>query len=293
VPGDVLIRQLEYLVALAREEHFGRAAAACHASQSALSAAVRKLETSLGVKIVQRGHRFAGFTPEGHRVLGWARQMLTDSERLRADLEGMRRTIDATLRLEVIPTADPATPLLTAPFRARYPMAQVHVEVLPSEEILRRLAHFELDAALTYLQPAPPEGALAVELYRERYLLLTPDDGPLAHQDRVTYAEAAVLPLCALTATMESRRILDRAAAGAGVELEPVFEADSMDAIYAHIATRRWSGIVAHTWLHVFGVPDGMRALPLAEPSPHPAVGLIALGSRPVPMLVRALFDIV
>ncbi|HZZ47299.1 MAG TPA: LysR family transcriptional regulator substrate-binding protein [Pseudonocardia sp.] len=170
-------------------------------------------------------------------------------------------------------------------------MAQVRVEVLPSEEILRRLAHFDLDAALTYLEPDPPEGALAVELYRERYLLLTPDDGPLARHEQVSYAEAAALPLCVLTPEMENRRILDSAGAKTGFRLEPDFEADSVAAIYAHIATRRWSGIVAHTWVHVFGVPEGMRAVPLAEPSPHPAVGLVALDNRPVPLLVRALFD--
>ena len=58
--GDILLRQLEYLVALDREQHFGRAAAACHVSQPALSAALRKLESQLGVTIVNRGQRYGG-----------------------------------------------------------------------------------------------------------------------------------------------------------------------------------------------------------------------------------------
>jgi DNA-binding transcriptional LysR family regulator len=65
-------RQLEYLVALDRERHFGRAAATCHVSQPALSEAVRSLERELGVPLVRRSRRFEGFTPEGERVLRWA-----------------------------------------------------------------------------------------------------------------------------------------------------------------------------------------------------------------------------
>ncbi len=61
----MLMRQLEYLSALAREGHFGRAAQACYVSQPTLSASIRKLETELGVQIVQLGHRFEGFTPGG------------------------------------------------------------------------------------------------------------------------------------------------------------------------------------------------------------------------------------
>ena len=61
----MFVRQLEYLVALARERHFGRAAESCHVSQPALSGAIRHLEQELDVVIVQRSHRFIGFTPEG------------------------------------------------------------------------------------------------------------------------------------------------------------------------------------------------------------------------------------
>ncbi len=78
----MLLRQLEYLSALAREQHFARAAAACHVSQPALSAAIRRLEADLGVQIVRRGRRFGGFTPEGGRVVVWAHRMLADRDAL-------------------------------------------------------------------------------------------------------------------------------------------------------------------------------------------------------------------
>jgi len=66
------IRQLQYLVALAREKHFTRAAQACHVTQPTLSGRIRQLEQELGVPIVERGQRFHGLTPEGERVLEWA-----------------------------------------------------------------------------------------------------------------------------------------------------------------------------------------------------------------------------
>jgi steroid delta-isomerase-like uncharacterized protein len=137
VPGEILIRQLEYLVALAREQHFGKAAAASYVSQPALSAAIRKLEVELGVTIVQRGHRFVGFTPEGGRVVGWAHRILAERDALRDDLNRMRGGLTATLRIGAIPTAVPATPMLTAPFCDRHPQARVTIAVLPSREITR------------------------------------------------------------------------------------------------------------------------------------------------------------
>ena len=67
--GEVLLRQLEYVAALARERHFARAAKACFVSQPALSAGIRKLEIELDVTIVQRGRRFRGVTPKGQLVV--------------------------------------------------------------------------------------------------------------------------------------------------------------------------------------------------------------------------------
>ena len=92
----MLLRQLEYLLALAKERHFARGAAACHVSQPSLSAAIRKLERELGVPIVLRSHRFAGFTPEGERVLAWAHRFLVAADALRHDLSIMRSVSNET-----------------------------------------------------------------------------------------------------------------------------------------------------------------------------------------------------
>lgn len=79
----MLFRQLEYFVAVAREQHFARAAKACYVSQPALSAAIAKLENELGVSLINRGHSFGGLTPEGERLVIWARRgsRVPDSDR--------------------------------------------------------------------------------------------------------------------------------------------------------------------------------------------------------------------
>lgn len=289
----MLLRQLEYLSALARERHFARAAAACHVSQPALSAGIRRLEAELGVQVVRRGRRFEGFTPEGERVVRWAHRMLADQDALLHDLSTMRGGLTGQLRVGAIPTALPVSSLLTEPFRERHPHVRISLESLSSREIVYRLAEFELDIGMTYLDGEPLGVVRTVPLYRERYLLLTPDDGQFADRDEIAWAELAEIEMCLLAPTMQNRRILDRNLAEAGASVQPSVEADAVSVLYAHVGTRRWSTVIAHAWLHMFGVPAGMRVIPMARPRRTHQVGLVLADRDPEPMLARALLEVV
>src|SRR5678816_2878759 len=104
------IRQLQYLVALAREKHFTRAAQACHVTQPTVSGRIRQLEQELGVPTVERGQRFHGLTPEGERVLTWANAILDNWESLQREIVGLRNTLGTLsghLSIGVIPSALP------------------------------------------------------------------------------------------------------------------------------------------------------------------------------------------
>lgn len=287
----MLLRQLEYLAALAREGHFGRAAEACHVSQPALSAAIRKLEAELDVQIVQRGQRFEGFTPEGKQVLLWAHRILAEQDAMRHELSSMRGGLSGVLRIGAIPTAITLASLLTAPLCETHPQMRISVESLSSREIVQRLAEFDLDVGLTYVDGEPLGTVRVVPLYRERYLLLTPADGPFADRDSVGWEELGSVPLCLLSPVMQNRRILDRNFAEAGVTVTPSVEADTVSAIYAHVGTKRWSSVIAHAWLYLFGVPEGLRVVPLDRPSRSNQVGLVLADRDPEPMLARALLD--
>jgi hypothetical protein len=99
----MLFRQLEYFVALARERHFARAASACHVSQPALSESIRKLEHELKVPLVRRGQKFEGLTPEGERLVHWARRILADCDALKQEVSVLQTGLVGELRLGVVP----------------------------------------------------------------------------------------------------------------------------------------------------------------------------------------------
>ncbi|MFF0473386.1 LysR family transcriptional regulator [Streptomyces sp. NPDC004284] len=289
----MLFRQLEYLVALSRERHFARAAQACHVSQPALSEAVRKLEDELGVPLVLRGRRYEGLTPEGERIVVWAQRLLADRDALKSEVGALRTGLSGRMRIGSVPTASGAVALLTAPFCLAHPLVTVEVATdLRAEEVLRQLRNFEIDAGVTYLHQGLPENFQAVPLYEERYVLLTGAADAPAHRTTATWAEASRLPLCLLTGTMQGRQVLDGLFAEAGVRPSPRVETDSVAALFAHVRTGRWAGIVPHAWLHVFGVPHGMRAVPMAEPARSVPVGLVTVVREPESVMARALREV-
>ncbi|MFG2222633.1 LysR family transcriptional regulator [Streptomyces sp. NPDC048644] len=288
----MLFRQLEYLVALSRERHFARAAQACYVSQPALSEAIRKLEDELDVPLVRRGRKYEGLTPEGERIVVWAQRILADRDALKDEVGALRTGLSGRIRIGSVPTASGAVSQLTGPFCAAHPLVTVEVIAdLQSQDILRQLQNFEIDAGITYLHKGLPEGFQAVPLYQERYvLLITAADG-LAHRTTATWADAARLPLCLLSEVMQGRRVLDELFAEAGLSPSPRVETDSVAALFAHVRTGRWASIVPHAWLHVFGVPHGMRAVPMVEPARTVPVGLVTTAREPGSVMARALTE--
>ena len=286
------LRHLEYLVALVREEHFGRAARSCGVSQPTLSSGVKRLEKEVGFPIVRRTQRYEGLTPEGDKVLDWARRILADVGGLDAELDALRGGLSGQLRIGAIPTSLSCVSLLTAPLSESYPGISVTVQSLNSRQIERGLHDFELELGVTYLHSEPLNGVRTLVLYEEHYVLLTGAEGPLAGCDEVTWAEAAQLPLCLLTGDMQNRRILDSIFHEAGAEPRPTVETNSISTMFAHVRDGHWSSVMAHAWLHVFDVPAGMRVIPLVAPTTTSTVGLVWPDRDPESILARALLDI-
>jgi DNA-binding transcriptional LysR family regulator len=242
----MLLRQLEYLVALAREKHFARAADACYVSQPSLSAAIRKLEQELDVPIVRRGRRFEGLTPEGERVLLWAQRILAEQDALRHELSMLRGGLTGTLRLGAIPTAMPVVSLLTTPFCERHTNARVTLESLSSRDITQKLAEFDLDVAMTYLDDDTLGQVRKTPLYEERYLLLTPKHSELAELPVATWAQVSALPLCLLSPDMRNRRIMNGYFTDDGVTATASIESDTVSGLYSHLHGNHWSTVISH-----------------------------------------------
>lgn len=285
----MVLKHLQYLAALARERHFGRAADHCHVSQATLSEAIRRLEDDLGVQLVRRGHRFQGLTPEGERALDWAHRILADCDGMRTDLAAMRDGVAGRLRLGAIPTSLPVVSLLTQPLRERHPALHVEIRSLSSREIERLLHEGALDAGLTYLENEPLRDVRTQSLYAERYVFLAPSESRWAAGASVRWRDAAQAPLCLLSPEMQHRRIVDGLFARAGAAPRPLVETNSISTLHAHVRDARLCAVMADTWLRGFEVPHGMRAIPLADPAARQAVGLVWRDRDPEPALVRAL----
>ncbi|MDO8789940.1 MAG: LysR family transcriptional regulator [Sulfuritalea sp.] len=285
----MISRKYLYLIALAREKHFGRAAAACHVSPSTLSAAIRDLETELGVAVVERGKQFAGLTPEGRSVVEYAQRMAASAEGLKQELAKQRDGLTGRLRLGVIPTALTVVAALTASFARRHARVTAEVLSLATDEILARLRRFELDAGIVYVESAQAPGFSIVPVWRERHVLLTAADGRFVGRETVSWAEAASVPLCLLTPDMQNRKTIDAVFAKVGAGVAPMLETNSIISILAHVGSGHWSSIVPRSVLEQVGTPPGVIAIELVEPAVDWATGLVTLAREPQPPMVVAL----
>src|SRR5262249_14787772 len=221
-----MIDKLDFILALAREKHFGRAAESCGVTQPTLSAGVKHLEEQMGVLLVNRGSRFQGFTPEGQRVLDWARRIVGDTRAMREEIKSLRLGLSGQLRVAAIPTALAMVAVLTTPYRERHPNVRFTIYSRTSIEILQLLENLEIDAGVTYLDNEPLGRVNAIPLYYERYRLLPSAAPPLGNRASATWAEVAKVPLCLFTPDMQNRRIIDGLLKGAGCESRPTLESD-------------------------------------------------------------------
>ena len=283
----MFVRQLDYLVTLAREKHFARAAEVCCVSQPALSAAVRNLENELGVAIVQRGQRFQGFTPEGERILDWARQTLAALEGLKQEAAMSLDKLSGRLRIGAIPTTMPIVSLLTGACRTLHPELRQLVLSLSTEDIMRRLDTFELDVGMTYLEDQRLNGFHVQPLYQEHYMLLARDRAALDGKTEISWKDAAELPMCLLTPPMQNRRIVDAGFRGADVQPNVVAETDSTFALYSHVRHAGLFSVIPHSLLCLYELRDDMVAIPWL-PELSRSIGLISLAHDPCSPVVTA-----
>jgi DNA-binding transcriptional LysR family regulator len=289
----VLLRQLEYFVAVARERHFARAAESCYVSQPALSTSIAKLERELSVTLINRGQNFEGLTPEGERLVVWAKRVLAEHDALKAEAAAMRSGISATLRLGTGPTVSTTAALPVAAFCALHPLARVKVcSRLSSTELLRQLRDFELDAAIAHFGPDDQSGLEVVPLYEEQYVLLVSGEQLVPAARTITWAEAAQLPLALLTPDMRFRQFIDKAFAESGAVAAPQVETDSVASLYAHVATGAWASVVPHTWLRAMPVTGAARAIRLVEPDTRAQISMAIHAATPGSVAARAFLNV-
>lgn len=282
------LRLLEYFVALAREGHFARAAAACHVTQPTLSAGIAALEEQVGRRLIDRDRRFIGLTEEGRAALPWAQQALAMVDGFEHAAETARGPLRGTLRLGAIPASMPAVGHLARALCAAHPEVSLVVKSLTSREIELGLAAFELDAGLTYLDHEPPAQVLAAPLYAERGMLVTRSGGELDERTTIGWDSVIALPLCLLHEGMQNRRIFDAHLAKRGMAVHPRATADSYVALLAMVEAGGFSTIVPEAYSTLIPANSWAKVLAFDDPFPTSRVGLVVLDRTPSSQLAQA-----
>lgn len=229
------LRQLRFLVALADTLHFGRAAEACHVTQSTLSAGLKELEQTLGVALAERTKRSVALTPVGEEISARARRLLADAQDL-ADVAARHAgALRGDLRLGAIPTVGPfLIPRALARLRTAFPELRLYLREELTESLIHGLRAGRLDVILIAL---PFEtGDLAMEtLFEDGYALAAPEGDPLGALPRAGGAELAERPMLLLERGHCLQRHALAAFPEAGARPDESFAATSLPTLLAMV----------------------------------------------------------
>lgn len=226
------IKQLIYLCNLERERHFGRAAEASFVSQPTLSMRLKNLESELGLSLINRSNNFAGFTPEGERVLAWAREIVSVYQGLKLEVESLKHGVNGTLRLGVMPQCSVSLPALLKAVEFRYPQLDYRISVLSADQLLEALNSHTVDVGIGFFELATlRELHLQASLLADRGVeaIFHADHFPqLMQKESLTLQSLAALPLCLAEPTRYFRRYLDSAFRDAEITPRVIVESASI-----------------------------------------------------------------
>ena len=281
------VKDLRLIIALSKYEHFARAADACNISQPAFSTRIRKLEEELGVPIVERGHRFGGFTHEGEIVLKWARRVIANCDGLIQDIDTARNVLSGDMTIGVVPTALPYVSVLVSRFCAIHPMVKPSIISMSSQAIQRGLDDFSLHAGITYLHNEPLTSIHGIHLYNESYVFVA--SSPLLDKKitDISWREAAKYPLCLLTPNMQNRRIINNIFEAQDIKPTIKVETNSFAVILGHVTTGKYASILPLLYLSSYGMLDDLNYIHLEEPELYQSIGLVVADRDPILPLTK------
>lgn len=255
------VRQLRYFEAVARHRHFTRAAEELHVAQSALSHQVRSLERELGVELLSRTTRSVEPTEAGALVAARARAVLAETEALRDEVEQLRGLVRGHLgvgamlfggRLDI--------PAILASFTARFPDVELGVREGSAQQMIEMLGDGTIDVAFA-LELEPPTGLDRLDLSTEELALVTSTRHPLSGDGPLSVSALAGYPLIAFGKGSSTRRVIDAAFAGAGVQPRIAVEANDLALVRALAASGLGVATMPRSFVERPGPPVSFRPL--------------------------------
>jgi DNA-binding transcriptional LysR family regulator len=291
----MFLRQFQYLLAVAEEEHFGRAAKRCNVTQPSLSSGIKQLELELGVPIFLRGRgqRFHGLTAEGERVAKWARQVISDCSAMRDEIATMQGNLKGNLRVGAMPSMSPVLPVLLEMVRQRHPGVRIDVQFIGNDAMKLGLNNFSLDVAITYLDKADLGRRNTLPICTEKLSLLVPDTDTFRNRTTISWKEAARLPLAMLSSSIHERRFVNQVFAR--VKCEPVakIESESILHLMFQVQFTELCTIIPSHFTRMPGLWPGTKALDLVDPVVSQEVALFWAEGETVMPMASTLVEIV
>ena len=227
------LRQIEFVLAVAEEQNFTRAAERCNTVQSALSHQISKLEDEFGTRLFERTSRRVILTPAGHIFLTHARQVRESTIRLHDEMAAATGVIRGTLTIGTISTLTVADlPQLLATYHQQHPQVDIRVHTGMSDKLLEELREQQSDVAFIGVWPGEPViGVNAQLLSEEQLVALLPPNHRLATCSKLTLAELANETLVDYPVGSGPRQQTDVAFQAAGINRRVTFEVNHADLI--------------------------------------------------------------
>lgn len=287
------LNELRYIVAVAQERSFGRAAAKCFVSQPALSVAIQKLEDELGTPLFERGKSEVSVTPVGGRIVEQAQRVLEEAARIREIAQAGRNQLVGPLKLGVIYTVAPyLLPDLIPALHARAPEMPLELEENLTEVLEGELKSGRLDAAIVALPFAPP-GIATAFLYEEPFQVVVPAEHRWAkrksvHPDELSGEHAILLNVghCFRDQVLDACPELNR-------QDVPTARTNSLETVRNMVASGLGVSVLPRDALTPKYHSNLVVPVPFAKPAPSRRVVLAYRKSFPRPQAIEVVRDAV
>ncbi len=275
------LTELKYIVAVARERHFGRAAEACFVSQPTLSVAIRKLEEELGVQLFERGGSEIGITPVGARIVEQAQHVLGQTNAIREIAAQGKDPLAGPLRVGVIYTIGPyLLPRLVPRMIADAPQMPLLLQENFTVKLLELLRQGDIDLAIL-ADPFPDQGLATLGVYDEPFVVAVPARHRWARRRAIRsleLKEQTMLLLgtghCFRDQVLEVCPELSRhSQSSAGIQ--KTFEGSSLETIRHMVASGVGVTVLPRTACAQPREDELLRYIPFVAPPPHRRVSLV------------------
>ncbi|GHA05709.1 DNA-binding transcriptional regulator OxyR [Oceanisphaera arctica] len=269
------LRDLEYLVALAEERHFRKAAEKCFVSQPTLSGQLRKLEDELGVVLMERTSRKVLFTPAGDAITAQARRVLAETKELRDIARTFTEPMSGELHIGLIPTVGPyLLPHIIPVLKQHFPELHIYLYEAQTHSLLKQLADGDLDCLiLAQLEHMDNFGSLP--LYDEPMMLALPTEHAWAGREQIALSELQGEKLLML----EDGHCLRDQAMGfcfaAGIGEDNHFQATSLETLRNMVAAGSGLTLIPQLAIGQHNGNLGVSYLPVTDPEPCRTIALL------------------